>query len=116
MEKIVYSDLYKFNFLSDVTLSPDGKHAIFTRTRADEEKNGYVSEIWLLDTATGTYQLLTNGGKERGGFWLDDETVVFAGNREGKVDPKVKSSTWYKISINGEYGWISSGLTILLGY
>lgn len=23
---------------------------------------------------------------------------------------------WYKISINGEYGWISSGLTILLGY
>lgn len=102
MEKVVYSDLYKFNFLSDAAISPDGRKAIFTRTAASEEKNGYVSEIWLLDVETGAYKKLTNGGEERGGFWLDDGTVVFGGNRESKSDkPAKKKSMWYKISIDG---------------
>ncbi len=99
MNSVVYEDLYKFHFLSDINISPDGKHAVFTRTQASEEKNGYVFELWLLDTAAGTYHKLTNGGKERGGFWLDNETVAFTANRDDKPDPK--STTWYKINIHG---------------
>ena len=99
MKNIVYSDLYQFNFLSDVVASPDGKHAIFTRTRADEKKNGYVSEIWILDVATGAYKKLTNLGEERGGFWLDDNTVVFTGSRDKDADKK--KSYWQKIAIDG---------------
>ncbi len=99
MKNIVYNDLYEFNFLSDIVASPDGKHAIFTRTRADEKKNGYVSEIWIMDTATGEYKKLTNMGEERGGFWLDDNTVVFTGSREKDADRK--KSYWQKIAIDG---------------
>ena len=99
MEKVVYSDLYKFNFLSDVAASPDGKHVIFTKTVASEDKNGYASEIWIMDVATGAYKKLTNGGEERGGFWLDDRTVVFSGNRDKNADRK--KASWMKIAIDG---------------
>ena len=99
MKNIVYSDLFSFNFLSDVALSPDGSHAIFTHTVASEDKNGYVSEIWILDTVTGAHKKLTNLGEERGGFWLDDDTVVFTGSRE--KEPDRKKTIWQKISISG---------------
>ena len=99
MEKIVYQDLYQFHFLSDVVFSPDGAHAVFTKSVADEKKNGYCSELWLLDPATGDHRRLTNGGGERGAFWLDDKTVVFSANRE--KDSEKKTSLWYKIAIDG---------------
>lgn len=101
MDKVCYQDLYQFQFLSNLVLSPDGNHALFTRTRASKEKNGYLSELWILDVATGAQRMLTNGGKERGGFWLDDETVAFAGNREEASEPGARISRWYRISIHG---------------
>jgi len=99
MEKIVYRDLYQFHFLSDVVYSPDGTHAVFTKSNASEEKNGYTSELWLLDPVTGDHRRLTNGGGERRAFWLDDRTVAFSANREKDGDKK--SSLWYKIAIDG---------------
>ena len=99
MKNIVYNDLFEFSFVSDLAVSPDGKHAIFTRTVASEDKNGYVSEIWIMEVQTGAYKKLTNMGSERGGFWLDDNTVVFSGSRDG--EPDRKKSVWQKISIDG---------------
>ena len=61
MNTVQYTDLYQFNFLSDVQFSPDGAHAIFTRSNASEEKNGYTSELWLRNTASGDYRRLTTG-------------------------------------------------------
>ncbi|MBQ4093841.1 MAG: hypothetical protein IJC61_02235, partial [Oscillospiraceae bacterium] len=101
MEKVVYSDLYKFNFLSDVVLSPDGSRAVFTKTNADKAKNGYKSELWLLDVASGAVKRLTAGGGERGAFWLDNETVIFSANREKQTEEGKKRSLWYRISVNG---------------
>lgn len=99
MKNVVYSDLYAFNFLSDVVISPDGAHAVFTKSNAKEDKNGYVSELWLMDLATGAYKRLTNGGDERGAFWLDDRTVAFSTGRA--KNPEKKCSTWFKIAIDG---------------
>lgn len=99
MKNVVYNDLFEFNFLSDVAMAPDGKHAIFTRTVASQDKNGYVSEIWILDTVSGAHKKLTNMGEERGGFWLDDNTVVFTGSRD--KEPDRKKTVWQKIAIDG---------------
>lgn len=107
MEKVVYQDLYQFNFLSDPVVAPDGAHAIFTRHNAVEESNSYTSEIWIIDLATQKYHPLTTGGKERGGFWIDSDNVAFVANREdvrGGKDAKGKKTagtTWYKINIHG---------------
>ena len=99
MNKVEYSDLYRFNFLSDVVFSPDGAHAVFAKHHADEEKNGYKSELWLLNCADDSVRRLTTGGDERGAFWLDASTVVFSTGREKK--PEQQGSRWYKIRIDG---------------
>ena len=99
MNKVEYSDLYRFSFLSDVLFAPDGAHAVFSKHHADEEKNGYKSELWLLNCADDSFRRLTTGGDEKGAFWLDESTVVFSAAREKKPDKK--GSRWYRIRIDG---------------
>lgn len=106
MEKVVYQDLYQFNFLSDPVIAPDGEHAIFTKHNAVEETNSYSSEIWVIDLKTNKYHALTTGGKERGAFWLDQDNVAFVCSRgvkaeKGKGEKKPEGTSWYKINIHG---------------
>lgn len=103
MEKVVYQDLYQFNFISDPLIAPDGKHAIFARHNAVEETNGYRSEVWVIDLKTGEYHPLTTGGDERGAFWIDADTVAFVTSRGKKKDAKEQkeSTEWYQINIHG---------------
>ena len=37
LNKVVYHDLYQFQFLSNVVFAPDGTHAIFTKSNASEK-------------------------------------------------------------------------------
>ena len=97
MEQITYQDLYRFHFLSDLLISPDGNHAIFTDNRPNREKNGYDSDLWLMELPAGTYRPLTRGGDAKGAFWLDDASVVFRAKR----DKDGKETQWYRISIDG---------------
>ena len=99
MKPIIYEDLYQFQFVSDLKMAPDGKHATFTVTRADEDKNGYKSGIWLLNVESGDYFPLTAGEDEKGAFWLDEETVIFSTGRD--KEKGVKKSQWYQINIHG---------------
>lgn len=99
MNKVTYHDLYQFQFLSNIVFAPDGAHAVFTKSNASEQQNGYISELWLLDAADGSCKRLTSGGEERNAFWLDSKTVAFSANREPKPDKK--TSVWYKIPIDG---------------
>ena len=43
MKKVTFEDLYSFNFLSDIAVSPDEQHLVFSQHKADEQKNGYDS-------------------------------------------------------------------------
>ncbi len=99
MEKVVYQDLYQFNFLSDPVIAPDGAHAIFAKHNAVEKTNGYTSEVWIIDLQTGQYHPLTTGGDERGAFWLDADTVAFVTGRGKKKGSE--GTSWYKINIHG---------------
>lgn len=105
MEPVKYTDLYQFHFLSDIRFSPDGAFAVFARGYASEEKNGYKSEVWLMDIADSSLRKLTTGGEERAPFWLDEKTVIFVADREKKngkpAQEKKKKSIWYKIRIDG---------------
>ncbi|MBQ7916243.1 MAG: S9 family peptidase [Firmicutes bacterium] len=99
MKPIVYEDLYQFRFVSDLKMSPDGKHGVFTVTWADEDKNGYKSGLWLLDVESGDYFPLTAGEDEKGAIWLDNDNIVFATGRD--KEKGVKKGQWYQINIHG---------------
>ena len=99
MKKVAYEDIYEFNFLSDVSYAPDGKHALFIKQNACKEKNGYKSYIWLLDTESGETKPLTFGGEERSAKWLDNETIMFTSPRGGKG--KGVKTDYFKLSLTG---------------
>lgn len=103
MKHILYEDLYEYKFLSDLTPSPEGAYISFAVHQADQEKNGYSSELWLLDTADGSVMPLASRGGARGAFWLDENNLLFTSGRDAKKDaePKKKETVFYKISLDG---------------
>lgn len=94
MKKVTFEDLYSFHFLSDIAVSPDEQHLVFSQHQADEKKNGYNSCLWLMDTATGAHHQITFGGGERGAKWLDAQNIMFSANRSEE-----KGSKYYKLNV-----------------
>ena len=94
MKKVTFEDLYSFNFLSDIAVSPDEQHLVFSQHKADEQKNGYNSTLWLMDTATGAHHQITFGGGERGAKWLDEQHILFSANRGDE-----KGSKYFKLNV-----------------
>ena len=102
MEKLRIEDFEKYHFLSDVHLSPDGKHAVFVEQKTDMEKNLYTSYLWLCDTEAKTVSPLTTSGKDRSAYWLDNETILFVSSRSGEKPHVGEAKTeYYTISIHG---------------
>ncbi|MBQ6654812.1 MAG: S9 family peptidase [Erysipelotrichaceae bacterium] len=96
MEKILIDDFIKFKSLSNPTFSPSGRNFCFTVSQADRENNNYKSRIYMR--RNDEFVQLTSPGKESSFFFLDDDTVVFASDRE---DSKASGSRFYRISLNG---------------
>ncbi|KAB3530440.1 S9 family peptidase [Alkaliphilus serpentinus] len=105
MEKILMEDFTKFKFLSSLEYAPKGKNACFTVYEADMEENGYKSNLWLYNDDDNTYFQLTSGDKERSFIWLNDEEILFSGERNPKDQEKNNSgeinTKFYKINIKG---------------
>mgnify|MGYP005787901263 FL=1 len=74
-------DLYEFQFLSEASLSPDGRYAAYVVTQADKEKNGYNSAIWMYDLETGKNRRMAERGGAKGILWLDEKSFLFASDR-----------------------------------
>ncbi len=55
-------DLAEIAYVSELSVSPDGARAAFTRYRADTVKNAFVPAIFILDTATGEEKPLPAAG------------------------------------------------------
>ena len=101
MKPIAVDDFCRLCFLSQLRFSPNGRRAAFVLTRADKAANTYRSSIWLLED--GKPRRLTAGGKERSFQFLDEETILFPGDREEKKDGSEPdlTSRFYKIRTDG---------------
>ena len=98
LKPIAVDDFCAVRSLANVTFSPAGTSACFTVSRAEKEKNGYESRLYLLKD--GALRPLTGGGKESSFCYLDENTVLFAADREGEKEPSL-SSRYYKIALDG---------------
>src|SRR4029077_5203287 len=50
---MVPADLPRIRFVSDAQVSPDGRVVAFVVTTLSEERDEYLSQIWLVDGAGG---------------------------------------------------------------
>ena len=46
-------DILKIRFVSDPRISPDGRRVAFVLTALSQERDEYLSNIWMVDTTGG---------------------------------------------------------------
>lgn len=79
-------DMTRIRFVSDPQLSPDGRQVAFVVTMLSEDKDEYLSNIWVVDTAGGAPRRFTTGPKRDTALrWSPDGArLAFVSEREAQ--------------------------------
>jgi len=77
-------DLTRIRFVSDPQISPDGRTVAFVVTELSEERDEYLSNIWLVPAAGGAPRRFTTGPRrDTAPRWSPDGTrLAFVSERE----------------------------------
>ncbi len=89
MNPITSKALYEFRNPNSITFSPDETMGAFLLHQADKEKNGYNSDLYLLE---GKYvRQLTASHDVNSFIWTEDNKILFPAARDEKVKKKQSS-------------------------
>ncbi len=100
--RITIEDLPSFRWITDVTLSPDGRSVAYAQEtiaeRSDERdgpSHAYRSHIWLVETAGGSPRPFTAGEhRDRRPLWSPGgERILFVSDRGSSPKPGTKPPT-----------------------
>ena len=77
------SDLYRLRIISDPQISPDGSRVAFVLKQMSEEKNDYISNVYMVDRQ-GAVSQFTSGDKDAAPRWSPDGKwlAFLSGRRE----------------------------------
>ena len=77
-------DITRIRLVSDPQISPDGQQVAFVVTMLAEEKDQYLSNIWMVDTAGGEPRRFTTGPKRdtKPRWSADGARLAFLSERE----------------------------------
>src|SRR5207302_428723 len=56
-------DITRIRWISDPQISPDGRRVAFVVTTLSEDRDEYLSSVWMVDTGSGEPRQFTNGPK-----------------------------------------------------
>ena len=102
MQTIERDDFLKLTAVSAPAWAPGGGKAAFLTHRANEEKNGYDSDLWLWQEGKGLRQL-TGAGDVTSFVWDGDGAITFpaprdketnAAREKGRSAPPSTPSPW----------------------
>jgi dipeptidyl aminopeptidase/acylaminoacyl peptidase len=98
---ITPEDLYRFTYVSDPQLSPDGGRVAFVRTVVDREDDGYRSQIWIVPAdGSAPPRRFTAGPNDTAPRWSPDGSrLAFLAKRGGK---DAKAQIWLIGAAGGE--------------
>lgn len=91
-------DLYRFEFITSLELSPDGKSVVYTQQRVDRASEKKYQNLWLAPTGKGKPRQFTYGDQvDSSPHWSPDgKTIAFLSNRGD-----AEQSQLYLISMDG---------------
>ncbi|HZM51847.1 MAG TPA: S9 family peptidase, partial [Vicinamibacteria bacterium] len=88
---ITETDLFRFTWVADPQISPDGRRVAFVRVTVNEKKDGYDTAIWAVDAEGGrAARPLTSGPQDLSPRWSPDgRRLAFtrAVEKAGKLQP-----------------------------
>ena len=97
---ITEMDLFKFVWVADPQISPDGSQVVYTRVWIDKKTDGYDTALWLVPAAGGHERQLTAGPRDSTPRWSPDgKTLAFL--RSGEKDGKPQPPQVYLLSLAG---------------
>ena len=97
---ITEKDLFKFTWIADPQLSPDGSQIAFVRVTVDEKGEKYLTSIWSVSSKGGTPRSITNGPRDTAPRWSPDgKTLAFL--RTNEKDGKPQQAQIELLSMNG---------------
>lgn len=99
MKKFTNKDYDKIRNVQGLKLSPEGGYALMSVQRYDIKKDAYLTDLWVCRLSDRRLYRLTTGGREGGGFWLDEHHVLFPGARGG--DAPSDATVLYCIDVRG---------------
>lgn len=96
---ITETDLFKFEWIADPQISPDGSRIVFTRVTVNQKADRYDTALWILSTSGGAPRQLTAGPRDSGPRWSPDGKFI-GFNRVVEKDSR-SNSQLHLLSLDG---------------
>jgi dipeptidyl aminopeptidase/acylaminoacyl peptidase len=122
--RITAEDLYKFELISSMEISPDGAHVVYTQQRINPDDQKKYSNLWVISVEDGTTRQFTHGDQvDSNPRWSPDgRRIAFISNREDEKRPQIYLLNFFGgeakplTDLNGEFNnfeWSPDGKQIV---
>jgi dipeptidyl aminopeptidase/acylaminoacyl peptidase len=114
--QITDKDLFRFQWIGDPQVSPDGTHVVFVRVSVNEKKDGYDTALWMVGTAGSDAPVRLTAAKHDSqprwspdGKWITFVRGPAENGSEGR-DKKPQPSQLALLSLSGGEAWTITDL------
>lgn len=97
---ITEMDLFKFAWIADPQISPDGSRVAFVRVWVNQKADRYENALWIVPTSSGPARQITAGPRDSSPRWSPDgKTLGFL--RSPEKDGRPQPPQIYLLSLDG---------------